>query len=641
MPESVRESNYYRMLKTPLTEGLNEAQREAVMHGEGPALVAAGPGSGKTLTMIRRVLYLLLERKVSAEKILVITYTKEAAVSMQEKFVRELKKYQNQTSHLYYPVSFGTFHSCFFQFIKRIKKYSEFQLITQKEKYNIGRMVLKECLTDTISEENVRVFLEHVSFYKNTANKPKEEWFAKAFSLYEDMLTRYRRLDFDDMLYLCKRVFQEDAEILAQWQNRYQYILIDEYQDINPVQYDLISLWLQKNRNLFVVGDDDQAIYGFRGSDSDCFEKLKNSCPDIRIIYLNINYRCENTIVDASKRLIMKNKMRMEKNMVTGVEGCKKGKITVFGDMNTHSSCDRLVGRLQEEDKETLARQAILFRTNASLQMMAGKLSKEKIPYQLREKIKSVYEHFIAKDVEDYYMAANGCLDRSLWLRILSKSGLIACREYFKKDPISLSDIKSHFRTDWYEDKQMLSGLENLERHLARLKNFRPSLGMKYILHAMNYETYLLSKVRSVSTLPDEWRHILEWLTVDAEAFASFNDWKEHWERYKLDLENSIAKLNDKKEGIHLMTLHASKGLEFEKVYIMNMNEGIFPRLPKGEVSEKLIEEERRLMYVGITRARQEVELYYMTGTRENPRLKSRFIQEMGIEAYQEECGLE
>ena len=132
MPESVRESNYYRMLKTPLTEGLNEAQREAVMHGEGPALVAAGPGSDKTLTMIRRVLYLLLERKVSAEKILVITYTKEAAVSMQEKFVRELKKYQNQTSHLYYPVSFGTFHSCFFQFIKRIKKYSEFQLITQK-----------------------------------------------------------------------------------------------------------------------------------------------------------------------------------------------------------------------------------------------------------------------------------------------------------------------------------------------------------------------------------------------------------------------------------------------------------------------------------------------------------------------------
>lgn len=625
------------MLKSPLLEGLNEAQCEAVMHGEGPALVAAGPGSGKTLTMIRRVLYLLLERKVPAEKILVITYTKEAAISMQEKFYQQLKEYQNPQMFQYCPVSFGTFHSCFFQIVKSIRKYSDYQLITPKEKYSMARMVLKDCTKENVVDETVRRFLEQVSFYKNTGKYPDEECFQTALPLYEEAMSRYKRMDFDDMLYLCKKAFLENPELLSGWQKQYKYILIDEYQDINPLQYELVSLWMQKNRNLFVVGDDDQAIYGFRGSDSDCFEKLRNDCPDIRVIYLNINYRCESTIVDASKKLIRRNKLRMEKNMMSGVTRAQKGKITAFGDVNTKMSCERLLQRLKEQDKDRLPQEAILFRTNAALQMVAGKLSKERIPYQLREKIKSVYEHFIAKDVEDYYMAAGGCMERGLWIRIFAKRGLGSWRELLKTDPISLQDVKMRLRTDWYEDKQALNSIENLERHLERLKNFRPGLGIKYILHAMNYETYLMSKVGNNTSIPEEWKHILEWLMEDAEAFRTFAEWQKHWELCRQDMDNSILMQKRKKEGIHLMTLHASKGLEFEKVYIMNLNEGMFPRLLKGEdETERMIEEERRLMYVGITRAREEVELYYMTGTRENPRLRSRFLDEMGITQEQD-----
>lgn len=620
------------MYKHLLLEGLNEAQCEAVMHGEGPALVAAGPGSGKTLTMIRRVLYLILIKKVPAEKILVITYTKEAAISMQEKFYHELKRFQNQQFSVYCPVSFGTFHSCFYQILKSIRKYSDYQLITPKEKYSMARMVLKDCKKENVADETVRRFLEQVSFYKNTGKYPSEESFQTAFTLYEESVNRYKRMDFDDMLYLCKKAFRENSEFLSGWQKQYQYIMIDEYQDINPLQYELISLWMERNRNLFVVGDDDQAIYGFRGSDSDCFKKLMSDCPDIRIIYLNINYRCESTIVESSKKLIQRNKVRMEKNMVSGVKMAQKGKITSYGDMNTQMSCERVLQRLKEQDEKTLQNQAILFRTNAALQMMAGRLSKERIPYQLREKIQSVYEHFIAKDVEDYYMAANGSMERSLWLRVFVKRGLGSWRELLKEDPVSLSDVKSRLKSDWYEDKQALMSMENLERHLARLQNFRPNLGIKYILHAMNYETYLMSKVGNTSSIPEEWKHILEWLMEDAEEFSSFEDWKKHWDLCRQDMDKSILMQGQRKGGIHLMTLHASKGLEFDKVYIMNLNEGMFPRLPKGEdETEKLIEEERRLMYVGLTRARTEVELYYMTGTRENPRLRSRFLEEMGV----------
>ncbi len=632
MPESARELNYCRMLKTHLLEGLNEAQCEAVMHGEGPALVAAGPGSGKTLTMIRRVLYLLLERKVPAEKILVITYTKEAAISMQEKFYHELKRFQNQQPSVYCPVSFGTFHSCFYQIVKSIRKYSDYQLITPKEKYSMARMVLKDCATENVADETVRRFLEQVSFYKNTGKVPEEEFIHTAIPLYEEAMNHYKRMDFDDMLYLCKKAFLENPELLSQWQKQYQYILIDEYQDINPLQYELVSLWMERNRNLFVVGDDDQAIYGFRGSDSDCFDKLKKAYPDIRIIYLNINYRCESSIVDASKKLIQRNKARMDKNMISGVDRAQMGQIIAFGDVNTQMSCERLLHRLREKDKERLPQEAILFRTNAALQMVAGKLSKEHIPYQLREKIKSVYEHFIAKDMEDYYMASDGCMERGLWLRIFSKWGLGSWRELLKTDPISLPDVKKRLRTDWYEDKQALISLDILERHMERLKKFRPGLGIKYILHAMNYETYLMSKVGNTTAIPEEWKHILEWLMEDAETFRTFEEWKKHWDLCRQDMNCSVFAGRNRKQGIHLMTLHAAKGLEFEKVYIMNLNEGMFPRLPKGEnETDRLIEEERRLMYVGITRARKEVELYYMTGTRENPRLQSRFLKEMGI----------
>ncbi len=619
------------MFKTLLLEGLNEAQCEAVMHGDGPALVVAGPGSGKTLTIIRRLLYLIYERKVPADKILVITYTKEAALSMQEKFYKQ-KKYFNfkqQINQGY--VSFGTFHSCFYQIIKNIKKYSEYQLLTPQEKYKLATLVLKET-TEDVSDFAIRRFLEQVSFYKNTGRQKDEENIEATFCRYWEVLQQYKRMDFDDMLFLCKKEFQTDEHLLNKCRERYEYILIDEYQDINPIQYELIHMLTLKKQNLFVVGDDDQAIYSFRGSDGACFPKMIKDYKDTKVLYLNVNYRCKSLIVKASQSLIAHNKQRLNKEIVSGVDGKIKGEIRLLGSMNSQEMYNILVNRFLKKTVEELNREAVLFRTNAALQSFANMLTSKQIPFIVREKIQSYYEHFIVCDILDFFYASLGCKDRALYLRVFQKLKLPIGREILKEEQVDLKVLKHRLSKSIYDEAYIIGQIEVLERNLQRLGTMRPKLGITYILHAMNYEKYLMFKEGNHLTIPEEWKEVLEWLQVDAEGYIDFKSWEQHIQTSKESMEKHFRTKKQAEQGVHLMTMHASKGLEFEKVYIGNMNDGVIPKLKKGEmVTEELIEEERRLFYVAITRAKTEIELHYVTGTKENPRLSSRFLEELEI----------
>ena len=412
------------MHKIPFLEGLNEAQCEAVMHGKGPALVVAGPGSGKTTVIIRRLLYLVYERKVPAEKILVITYTKEAALSMQEKFYEQQKQFISNTSQNQGYISFGTFHSYFYQIIKSIKEYSEYQLITPQEKQKLATRILREKYEE-ISDFTVKRFLEQVSFYKNTGQQKDEEDISELIQRYQTELRHYKRMDFDDMLFLCKKEFLKDEKLLHKCKERYEYVLIDEYQDINPIQYELIHLLTHEKQNLFVVGDDDQAIYGFRGSDGECFQKFLSDYKEIKTIYLNINYRCVSNIVKASKVLISKNQKRIKKDIVSGVNTNADGRIDLVESVNTQEMYKKLADEFSDMVPLSLKEEAVLFRTNAVLQSFANYLAGKRIPFIIREKIQSYYEHFIASDIMDYYMAANGCRDRALYLRVFQKENFV------------------------------------------------------------------------------------------------------------------------------------------------------------------------------------------------------------------------
>ncbi len=619
------------MLKSPLLEGLNDAQCEAVMHGEGPALVVAGPGSGKTLTIIRRLLYLIYERKVPADKILVITYTKEAALSMQEKFYEQKSNFsfKQQVNQGY--VTFGTFHSYFYQIIKNIKKYSDYQLITPQEKYRLATLILKET-QEEVSDFDIKRFLEQVSFYKNTGRLKGEEDIRDTIYKYQEVLQQHKRMDFDDMLYLCKIEFQANDKLVNKCSERYEYILIDEYQDINPIQYELIYVLTKNKQNLFVVGDDDQAIYGFRGSDGECFQKMLKDYSETKKIYLNVNYRCEEAIVKVSQNLISKNKKRLEKKIVSGVKAKSKGEIHMIGSINMQEMYKVLLKNFMERDVEELCKEAVLFRTNAALQSFANILAAKQIPFIIREKMNSYYEHFVVCDILDFFTAACGCKDRALYLRLFQKLKFPIGREMLTEEQVNLKTLKLRLRKSIYDDAYVTSQIEMLERHLQHLGKMRPKLGITYILHAMNYEKYLISKSGNHLSLPEEWKEVLEWIQEDAEAYPDFRSWEQHINSSRDAIDKQIYAKKQNKQGVHLMTMHGAKGLEFQKVYIPNLNDGVVPKLKKGDlVTEDVVEEERRLFYVAITRAKTQIELHYVTGTKDNPRLASRFLEELGI----------
>lgn len=610
-----------------ILKGLNKAQCEAVMHGEGPAMVVAGPGSGKTSTIIRRLLFLLYERNVSADKILVITYTKEAALSMQQKFYEQKELFEGEHTHQGY-VSFGTFHSFFYQIIKNIKKYSEYQLITPQEKIKLVRSILKE-IQEEVTDFEIKAFLEQVSFYKNTGKIKGKEDISNIISKYMKAMHKYKRMDFDDMLYLCKQEFQSDKGLLQAWSTSYEYILIDEYQDINPIQYDLMYLLTENNPNLFVVGDDDQAIYGFRGSDVECFQKFYQDYNNTKTIYLNINYRCTPQITKISQKLISHNTKRLEKNMISGAEN-KRGEIKIIGNETAREMYHNIIKKLKKKSLEELNQCAILFRTNATLQSFANQLAGNQIPFVVREKIQSLYEHFIVSDILDVFEASNGCKDRAVFLRLCDRLKLPFGRALFTEEQVDLEKFKKGLLNSINNDSSLLEQLEVLKQHLQRISQMRPALAINYILHAMNYNRYLYTKTGNYTTIPEEWQEVLTWLKENAEGYEDYKSWKQHIQSSKAEMDVQITSKKEKKTGIHLMTMHAAKGLEYEEVFIFPLNDGIIPKIKRGEnVTEEYLEEERRLLYVALTRAKTSIELHYISGTKDNPRLKSRFLENM------------
>lgn len=608
-----------------------------MLHGEGPAIVAAGPGSGKTLCITRRLLYLILECNIPPQEILVITFTKEAAKTMQERFYNELQSltegYKNYGGY----INFGTFHSFFYQIIKNIKKYSEYQLITQQEKVRIVREILKDETTKEVSQNSIKEFLSQVSLYKNTGKFASKYYeteehlrLLENMTQYERKKHTYKRLDFDDMLFICYKELSGDRELLTYWQKRFSYILVDEFQDINLLQYKLLCLLCIPPYNLFVVGDDDQAIYGFRGSTTGIFQLFQKDFPDTKLICLVQNYRCKERIVKASKRLIEQNKKRVGKELVSAVNNGSKGQIRVYKGGQSKACYENIICKLQKYNAEQLNEAAVLFRTNASLQKFAVCLAMQGIPFVIREKITSVYEHFVVKDILDYFYAAGGNCERRLYFRIFIRLGIGISRETLRCETVNIKKLKEIYRQGFYKNPRTVSELETLEKKLKQLSGMRPALGIKFILHAMDYKKYLLQKSQNSRELLEEWNHIIEWLTEDACQFRTFSEWLNHQDYYAKELAKQYSLLSKEKKGIHLLTLHASKGLEFQRVYIMNVNEGILPQYSKGELlSEERLEEERRLFYVGMTRAKEELELYYVTGSKEHPKFKSRFLEEL------------
>ena len=608
----------------------NHQQRMAVEHVDHPCLVLAGPGSGKTTVITHRTKKLIEEEGISPSNILVITFTKAAAMEMQQRFLQLMGGKR-------LPVSFGTFHAVYFQILKYAYNYRAENIIREEKKYEILRNIVhkteldisdeNEFVANLISEiSNVKGEMLDVAYYYSK-NCP-EEVFKKIFREYNDTLIRANLIDFDDMLVMCYELLTKRKDILKLWQDKYRYILIDEFQDINRVQYEVIRLLAKPQDNLFIVGDDDQSIYRFRGARPEIMLNFEKDYPEAKKIILDTNYRSTPEIVAAAGKLIRNNKKRFEKQIRAERENGSKPVILPFD--NVYKECNYILEEIEQLIAKGLTYQdmAVLYRTNTNPRTLLEKLMEHNIPFCMKDVIPNLYDHFIAKDIIAYINAAvdfreKGVMKRGDMLRLINRPKRYISRDVFPRAEVNLEDVKR-----FYQDKgYVLERISKLEYDLVMIRNMNPYAAIQYIRHGIGYEEYLTEYAEYRRMKPEELYDVLEELSEAAKPYKTYREWFKKIEEYGEELKKQARERQEKKDGITLATMHSSKGLEYRAVFIIDANETITPH--KKALLPEDIEEERRLFYVAVTRAKDWLYICHCRERYGKETDVSRFVEEM------------
>ncbi len=624
-----------------LEQNINDAQRRAICHGEGPARVLAGPGSGKTFTIVRRLQYLLEELHIEPSSILVITFTKAAAGEMQERFYRLMEGKPH-------PVRFGTFHAVFYTILKQSNPDFSKQILSESDKFN-----LIEKLTIPFQKQFPGVsfppeeeLMKQIGKYKNIGEDfarlhaasdsiLEEEQFQWLYAAYNRLLIQEEKLDFDDMAELCLQLFSKNPDVLSFWQKYFKYILIDEFQDINIPQYEVVKCLAGAGKNLFVVGDDDQSIYGFRGANPGIMKQFLVDYPESVCILLNTNYRSRQEIVEASGKCIAQNAERVEKEFYAARGSLKKtlreepfsgnktdGKfvkaVVVKKFAKKAEEQEYLTERLRawKQNGQNYEDAAVICRTNFELEEAALLLERAGIPYRRREKRKSLFAHPIMRDLEAYIRIAAGEQSRSLLLRIINHPVRYIGRTFFTREEMGFAELKEACRCA--PDK--FFRVERMERDCARLASMTPFLAINYIRKGMGYDSYLKELSGENREKLQEFMELADFFQNHAREYRTGREWLQAVDQ-KL---HEVREEPTGKKGVNLLTMHGAKGLEFPLVFIPDMNEGIIPR--GRTLTKETVEEERRMFYVAMTRAMDYLELLYVTGEGERKRLPSRFL---------------
>lgn len=597
---------------------LNNSQQKAVMKKEGPCMVLAGPGSGKTYTLTRRIIK-LIESGVPANEILVITFTKAAAIEMKERFQR--------LSDDVYPVTFGTFHSLFWGILQKELGYKSTDILMGKQKEQLMYTAFTSIDNRCEDKMLLNLFSMELSTFYNSA-KSIEEYepkyiekkelieFAKA---YEALKNKYHVIDFDDMLLKTYRLFKSKPNVLYKWQTRFSYFLIDEMQDMNDVQFELITMLVQRTKNIFCVGDDDQSIYGFRGANPKVMNKFVKHFEGTETIVLDYNYRNPKNLVDCAHKLISKNTLRFQKNIKST---SPDGKISINCYDNEFIEAKEVIKIINEllQDNTSLNDIAILYRNHSDARFIVDALLNENIPFYLKEKMPNIYSHFVISDIEAYFQIAAYNSTKERLLRIINRPNRYLHRRAVEEG----RDLKGMLR--FYQDNQNAHRqVEALINDINLISKMSPVSAINYIKNIIGYGQYLKEEAVNAGVLETEYIDVLDFLTgvlKDCKTIKQAID-KLNILKLKVDFENKNNE-KDKKNKIGLYTLHSSKGLEFENVFIISANEGIIPT-NKADSKEE-IEAERRLFYVGITRTKKNL---YLSYTNKKNRDKSRFLTEL------------
>ena len=612
-----------------MSKKLNTAQQKAVCHETGPMLVLAGPGSGKTTVLLCRISRLLERGLAKPQEILALTFSKEAAEEMERRFEN-----LNGASG----VSFGTFHSIFFRILRSRYGWNVEQIFQEEERRSILRNSIEAEKWDIPDlEEYISQFFSQLSLMNSELEQPNRftpvgmpvEEFRKLYRAYEGYKERHEKLDFDDMLTQCYQLLREDAAVREYWQRKYKFILVDEFQDVNQAQFACLQILAEKHQNLFVVGDDDQSIYAFRGARPDFLLRFPTLYPAAKKVTLNTNYRSTERIVNLAERVIGNNEVRFVKNM-KGI-GEAGDKVTFFLAEDAAKEAAHIaekIGRLLDEGVP-LTEIAVIYRTNLQGGAFARELYKRGIPYDLRDNSGNVYEHWVAKDLLAYLLLAENEESDSALRRILNKP-----KRYIGKDLLAEAEtmpytlLRSFFvcpsLKGWQEEN-----LENLRIDLNQIRKRTPYDAVKYIRKVIGYDEYLEEFAAYRRTSAQVLQEIADEIMETAKDCADVRSFREQLERLSLQMKEQSRKKGQKRNGVALMTMHGAKGLEFRAVFLPSLVEGIVPH----EKGMDTVAEERRLFYVAMTRASEKLCLSAILQRYEKERKPSRFLAEMGLDA--------
>jgi len=631
-------NDFFSILEKRYSIKLNKQQESAVLHKDGPAVILAVPGAGKTTVLICRTANLILNHNINPSNILSITFSKASAKDMKERFNLVFGKSISSQ------VNFSTIHSFAYFLIREYASLSrnKYTLI-EGENSTINKIqVIKEIYmkinNSYINDDKLEELISSIGYVKNMMLDPEDlskndsfqtKNFSKIFRSYEDYKRKQNLVDFDDMLTLALEILQNYPGLLEKYRERYSYIQVDEGQDTSKIQHEIIKLLALPNNNLFMVADDDQSIYGFRGANPEFLLNFKDTFPNGKTFFMEENFRSTKNIVSVSNEFIKGNKLRYKKELFTKKES--KRPVTI---VRVKDEADQYSYILKElKSSNTLSDTAILYRNNISSIGLAEKLHQNGVPFYMQDSKLHFFKHWVVQDIMSFFKLAQDTTNINSFERIYFKM-----KGYLSKASLQYISTKNNTKSvfdrllDYPEfrsfQKENISKLKSDFRYLIKLK---PSQGISFIEQDLEYGKYLRDNCKNSGYSYENIKTVLSNLKIIASEANSIMEFLIRLESLEKIIDQ--AKFNKNKNAVILSTLHSSKGLEFQRVYMVDLIDGEFPTSNSIDLQDmgqpKEMEEERRLFYVGMTRAKEILDIItisYKNGDKVYP---SRFARSL------------
>ncbi|MCA9748923.1 MAG: ATP-dependent helicase, partial [Romboutsia sp.] len=582
---------------------LNENQLKAVNHLDGPCMVLAGPGSGKTRVITYRIANMVVNKNIKPTSILAISFTKASSIEMKNRALSLSNDFRMNK------VTYGTFHSVFFRILRYFENYNIESILDEKTKRIGLKNILKGLnIENADDDETIGQVINEISYVKNELMDKRDfksevltnDEFIKVYNFYEEYKQQMNKIDFDDMLIKTYELLKNNKAALDRVRSVYRYILVDEFQDINKVQFEALKLIANPSNNIFVVGDEDQSIYGFRGSRPDFLLEFEEYFSNTKKVLLDINYRSKGEIINIANRLIEKNTNRYEKVIKCGQgNGAKVNYISPEDSEEEAVYIAKDIKNKVQEDYTEYTDFAVIYRTNIQSRALVDVFMDMRIPFVVKDSIVTIYDHWAAQDILAYLRIGVNPNSNKDWIRIINKPF-----RYISKDNLNLIKDEPDFINSLINKcdlhPKQVKTINDLDIDISYVKGLNPKNAISYIRTTLDYDRYILDYCANRKIKTNGLIEILNELESSATNFKTIQEYLEHIERVKSEIVDN--KNNKETDGVIFTTMHSAKGLEFKNVYIIGANEGTIPHEKSYEIDDEekkndQIEEERRLMY--------------------------------------------